>query len=153
MFNEIGTNQTSWRSDWRGRFGEYFRQRAALNEARWFICERDGEIVGTACGIVRDGYPSPITGTRSGYILGVSVAPKARKSGVATKLTELCVEFLLSIGCSKILLHAAPAGRGVYERLGFESHNEMVLSAKKVPPKNPAKVFAAGRAQKSSSIR
>ncbi|MEM7738712.1 MAG: GNAT family N-acetyltransferase [Deinococcota bacterium] len=62
-----------------------------------------------------------------GYIWGVRVVPDARRQGLATLLTKACRDYLGQLGCNRILLHASPQGRKVYEQLGFEPSNEMRL--------------------------
>jgi hypothetical protein len=37
------------------------------------------------------------------------------------------VKALRAQGCTHALLHAAPPGRGIYERLGFQGTNELRL--------------------------
>jgi ribosomal protein S18 acetylase RimI-like enzyme len=103
-------------------------------EGRWlrfFIAERDGGFVGAACCQLFDGlYPAILIPEvrRYGYIWGVHVAAGERRAGLGRRLTEACVEALRSLGCTHALLHAAPSGRGIYERLGFAGTNEMRLS-------------------------
>jgi ribosomal protein S18 acetylase RimI-like enzyme len=62
-----------------------------------------------------------------GYIWGVRVVPAARRQGLATLLTKACCDYLGQLGCNRVLLHASPQGRKVYEQLGFETSNEMRL--------------------------
>ena len=129
MFDEIGSLTTAqFVSDWRGRFASYLRDRGGRREA-CMVLALDGErIVGTAGALLRDGYPAAIHGVRAGYIFGVRVEPAYRGLGVATRLTQACIEFLREIECSEIRLHASDAGRPIYERLGFTPTNEMRLA-------------------------
>lgn len=85
-------------------------------------------VAGTACALVRDGYPAVIHGIRVGYIFGVRVEPAYRGGGIATRLTRACIDFLREIECAQIRLHASDAGRPIYERLGFVPTNEMRLA-------------------------
>ena len=128
MFEEIGTKNVSrWAGDWPDRFVAYFLRRMKSGEAIWFVCESKNKIVGTACALIKDGYPNEIHGLRWGYILGVSVDPEHRRQGIAEQLTRNCVEWLKDAGCDLIYLHASIAGRPIYERLGFVANNEMRL--------------------------
>lgn len=128
MFEEVGKHHESdFVPDWRARFCEYMRRRIASGEARYFVTEQDGEIVGAAGALVRDGYPLDIHGIRSGYIFGVSVKARARGRGIATRLTNDCTSWLKEIQVQRILLHASPFGRPIYERMGFVATNEMEL--------------------------
>jgi GNAT superfamily N-acetyltransferase len=128
MFVEIGKkNLSSWAQDWPARFVAYFSRRMRTGEATWYVCESDGEIVATACALVKDGYPHEINGLRWGYILGVRVDPDFRRRGIAERLTQQCIEWLKAESCDPIYLHASNAGRPIYERLGFVANNEMRL--------------------------
>lgn len=51
----------------------------------------------------------------------------AHAQGIAKALTAACASYLKSIGCNRAVLHASPAGRPVYEQLGFTASNEMRL--------------------------
>ena len=42
-------------------------------------------------------------------------------------MIEACVNYLKAIGCTRIVLHASPAGKPVYAALGFHDTNEMRL--------------------------
>ncbi len=128
MFEEIGTYcEADFSPEWRQRFCSYFARRIAAEEARYFVADAEGRVVAAAAAIVRDGYPLAINGRQTGYILGVSVSPAFRRRGIAKELTRRCVEWLRSIGCKRIRLHASPAGRSMYESFGFVPSSEMEL--------------------------
>ncbi len=128
MFEEIGTySEADFSPEWRQRFCSYFARRIAAEEARYFVADAEGRVVAAAAAIVRDGYPLTINGRQTGYILGVSVSPAFRRRGIAKELMRHCIEWLQSIGCKRIRLHASPAARRLYESLGFVSSSEMEL--------------------------
>ncbi|MDP9017880.1 MAG: GNAT family N-acetyltransferase [Candidatus Eremiobacteraeota bacterium] len=128
MFEAVGKHaETDFLPDWRQRFVEYASRRMQCDELRYFVVEDAGEIVASAGALVRDGYPMVVHGVRNGYIFGVSVKPKARKRGIATTLTQQCVAWLKDSGVRRILLHASPFGKPIYDRLGFIPTNEMEL--------------------------
>lgn len=130
MFEEIGIlNAGQMAPDWRDRFERYFSRRIELGEAAFFVAVEDEVIAGTAGALVGDGYPFAIHGIARGYIFGVRVAPEFRRRGVAATLTGEAVGFLRDAGCKRIRLHASPAGRATYERLGFTPTNEMEILA------------------------
>ena len=62
-----------------------------------------------------------------GFIVDVYTDPKHRETGLATRLTKEVVGWLKSKGVTRIRLLASEAGRPIYEKLGFESSNEMIL--------------------------
>lgn len=110
------------------RFVAEGQREAALE---FFVAEREGRRVGAACcQLFRGLYPAIITvETRNfGYLWGVHVAAEERKNGLGRRLTEACVDALRSRGCTHAVLNAAPSGRGIYERLGFQPSNEMRLT-------------------------
>jgi creatinine amidohydrolase/Fe(II)-dependent formamide hydrolase-like protein/GNAT superfamily N-acetyltransferase len=77
--------------------------------ARCFACVHNGQVVGTTLGIDYAGVTS--------WIGMVLVDPEFRRMGIATKLMAACVESLASCRCIK--LDATPAGKTVYDNLGF----------------------------------
>ena len=128
MFEEIGIlHEHDMARDWQERFDAYMRRRIEDGDARFFVAVDGEKIVATAGALVSDGYPFAVHGIKRGYIFGVRVDPAFRKRGLARDLTQACVAFLRECGCKKIRLHASPAGRPTYERLGFVPTNEMEL--------------------------
>jgi ribosomal protein S18 acetylase RimI-like enzyme len=130
MFEEIGTlSAGDLPVQWRANFADYLQKRIALREAGFFVADHGNGIVGTAGGLIADGYPAEIHGRKRGYIFGVCVLAEFRRRGLAEQLTARTVEFLHELGCSTVRLHASQFGRRVYERLGFVPTNEMELRA------------------------
>ena len=128
MFEEVGKHRESEMApDWRARFVAYFERRILAGEARFFVATDGDAIVGTAGGMIPDGYPSVIHGIPRGYVFGVRVAPSHRRAGLARRLTERTIEFLRQANVTPIRLHASRFGRGIYEQLGFVPTNEMEL--------------------------
>jgi ribosomal protein S18 acetylase RimI-like enzyme len=60
-------------------------------------------------------------------VLNVYVEPEWRRRGVGEALMRLVLIALADRGVGRIVLHASPDGRRLYERLGFEPTNEMLL--------------------------
>ncbi|AIE73566.1 putative acetyltransferase [Synechocystis sp. PCC 6714] len=95
-----------------------------------FVAEVAGTIVGSAGGQRFDGlYPwiFSYSDRQYGYIWGIYVEPDYRHRGIATRLTQLTVEHLRGIGCTRVVLNAAPKARPLYQRLGFIDSNLMQL--------------------------
>jgi ribosomal protein S18 acetylase RimI-like enzyme len=61
-------------------------------------------------------------------VLNVYVEPNWRRRGVAEALMRTLLNALEARGVSRVVLHASNEGRRLYERLGFVSTNEMLLS-------------------------
>lgn len=95
-----------------------------------FVAEIDGEIVGSAgCQLFAGLYPQIQAEEyrKYGYIWGVYVEPPYRGQGIAKKLTGMTVDYLKSLGCTRVVLHASPSGKPVYSSVGFSQSNEMRL--------------------------
>jgi ribosomal protein S18 acetylase RimI-like enzyme len=115
---------------YRERVQQFVAAGRASEALRFFIAEREGRCVGTAaCQLFAGLYPAILLRRVRcyGYIWGVYVAPEERRQGLGRALTEACVQALRAQGCTHALLHAAPPGRGIYERLGFQGTNELRL--------------------------
>ena len=50
-----------------------------------------------------------------------------RRRGIALALTNKAVDYLKSIGCTTVVIHASDAGEPVYRAAGFELAKEMRL--------------------------
>jgi GNAT superfamily N-acetyltransferase len=62
---------------------------------------------------------------REGLILNVYVDPAHRHRGVARRLMDTVIHWAPGVGIVRLVLHASPAGRRLYESLGFLASNEM----------------------------
>jgi ribosomal protein S18 acetylase RimI-like enzyme len=118
------------RADWQAEILIFIAQARKLLAYQSFIAEVDGAIIGSVgCQIFAGLYPIPfqLHYRQDGYIWGVYVAPKYRRQGIGRALTQRSVDYLREIGCTRAVLNASPSGKPIYERLGFQSHNAMVL--------------------------
>jgi len=61
------------------------------------------------------------------YIMSMFTEPGHQRQGVATAIVRALVREARRARAQRVTLHAAPQGRPVYERLGFEVGNEMRL--------------------------
>jgi ribosomal protein S18 acetylase RimI-like enzyme len=120
----------SIRSDWLEvtlQFIEHARQELRYKA---FIAEVGGLVVGSAsCQLFAGLYPHVLEEEyrKYGYIWGVYVEPPYRGQGFAKKLTSMTCDYLKSLGCTRVILHASPLGKSVYSSLGFLESNEMRL--------------------------
>jgi predicted GNAT family acetyltransferase len=62
-------------------------------------------------------------------VLNVYVEREWRRRGIAGALMRTLLDDLAARGIRRIILHASPEGRRLYERLGFAQTNEMRLTA------------------------
>jgi GNAT superfamily N-acetyltransferase len=80
--------------------------------------------------LILDWPPHPFDpeGEQRGYLLNVYVEPEYRKRGLAHELIERCMSEAHRRGIRVVTLHSSPAGRPIYERLGFHATNEMMYT-------------------------
>jgi GNAT superfamily N-acetyltransferase len=82
-----------------------------------FAAEVEGKVVGTAATIVYE--------QRFAWIGMVLVDPEFRGRGIGTRLLEKTIEHLDAIGIQTMKLDATPAGRPIYQKLGFNDEYEI----------------------------
>ena len=130
MWRDIGAEPDQIRPDWRAQTLRFLEEAARSSLGGAFVAVQEGLVVGSACGQVFSGQSPDLLEShyrRKGYIWGVYVAPDNRGKGIGRALTQAVVEHLRSVGCTQVHLHASPAGRSVYESLGFVTSTEMRL--------------------------
>ncbi|HZY70676.1 MAG TPA: GNAT family N-acetyltransferase [Thermoplasmata archaeon] len=107
---------------------------------RWFRDEfRQGDLVGfllrdahggaVASGLVwfHPDHPRPAHPAKSAYLLSIYTAPRFRGRGFASRIVRAAVAEARRRRVARVALHASPAGRRVYRRLGFTRSWEMRL--------------------------
>lgn len=93
-----------------------------------FVCKEDGKIAACAGGFIKEDFPHCFfEPPYYGFIGDVYTYPAYRRQGKAAKLTEKVVEWLKEREVQEIRLFASETGRKIYEDLGFEVSDEMVL--------------------------
>lgn len=128
MWIDNGMTTDDFSPDWKDQTRAFMEDAETISQGRAFVADANGSVVGTAqCLISRKLYPQALKPDvrKDGYIWGVYVAPTHRRTGLATRLTEACVDYLKEIGCTRVILHASKTGKPVYEALGFGMTNEM----------------------------
>lgn len=101
--------------------------------AQWNQTENDWlrllrlEPGGCFCATIGDDVVATTTTTTYGHELAwigmVLVDPERRQLGIATKLMHIAIDHLSRAGVTTIKLDATPAGRSVYENLGFKEES------------------------------
>jgi ribosomal protein S18 acetylase RimI-like enzyme len=135
LWLDNGISEDSIRDDWLEITLKFIKQARSEVAFQAFVAEIDGSIVGSAsCQLYGGLYPSPfkLQHRHYGYIWNIYVKSDYRRQGIATQLTKTAIDYLKDLDCTKVVLHASPFGKPVYESLGFVSNNEMVLDLKKV---------------------
>lgn len=64
---------------------------------------------------------------KEGLVMNVYVEPEHRRRGIARRLMEALIDWAPRAGIVRLVLHAAPDGRPLYESLGFRASNEMLF--------------------------
>jgi GNAT superfamily N-acetyltransferase len=103
----VGWNQTA--ADWT-RF-------LTASPDGCFVMDDDGKIVGTATTLSYE--------NRFAWIGMVLVDPSYRNRGIGTTLLQRTIEYLDDAGIPTIKLDATPAGKPLYEKLGFVTEYEI----------------------------
>jgi GNAT superfamily N-acetyltransferase len=96
---------------WNQLEGDWVRQ-LELEPSGCFVAERDGKVVGTACGTVFDTVA---------WVAMVLVDKEQRGQGIGTALMERVLDYLTERQVTSIRLDATPLGQPVYEKLGFQA--------------------------------
>lgn len=111
---------------------QYFSAAIPDGSYRGFLALTDsGEVVGGA-GIVISPWPGSFDQKlpRRAMILNMYVEKPYRRRGIARALMEAMIEWCRREQFAYVGLHASDEGRPLYEKLGFQSTNEMRLELK-----------------------
>ena len=98
------------------------------NKMKHFIIQKEDEIVACAGGFIKDDIPHLFfKPSFYGFIGDVYTYPQHRKKGFATKLTKRVIKWLKEKNVVTIRLFTSQAGKKIYQKLGFEMSDEMIL--------------------------
>ncbi len=124
--NNVPTN--SIKSDWLEITLQFIIQARQKLYYKAFVAEIDNTVIGSvSCQLFAGLYPQVLEDCyrKYGYIWNVYVEAPYRGKGIGKKLTNMAVDYLKSIKCTRVILHASPFGKPVYDSLGFSDSNEM----------------------------
>jgi GNAT superfamily N-acetyltransferase len=94
----------------------------------WLITAPDGSAAAGAALWLMDWPPHMIgKAARRGNIVNVFTARQFRHRGLARHLMQAALDWCRHNAIDTVVLHASPAGRSLYESMGFEATNEMRL--------------------------
>ncbi len=130
MWLDNGVSTEHIRDDWEARCLAFLERGRSELGLRTFFAGEERPVGCAVCQRYDGLYPDVLAPElrRYGYVWGVYVEPERRRAGLGRRLTERSVEALREAGATHVLLNAAPDARTIYERLGFEPHNEMRLA-------------------------
>jgi GNAT superfamily N-acetyltransferase len=130
MFEEMGFQDIATLDRVDDVSREYFTEALRIGTYKaWLAGESNGQIVGGGGIVIANwpGYPGENHAKRA-WILNMYTEPEARRRGVAKQLLKVMIDWCRSEGFSAVSLHASPAGRPLYETVGFRQTNEMKLT-------------------------
>lgn len=126
MFRDMGRDE-ALRAAMAAPFRSWLEPR--LGDGRYFglVAEEDGRSIGGVGLMELDWPPHPMhpEDGRRGYVLNVFVEPDCRGRGVARAMMAAAEAEFKARGLTYATLHAAPAGRPLYESEGWAATAEM----------------------------
>jgi ribosomal protein S18 acetylase RimI-like enzyme len=130
LWRDNDVSAESIRSDWLEVILDFISRARRELYYKAFVAETGGKVIGsTSCQLFTGLYPHVFAEhyRKYGYVWGVYVDVHFRGQGIAKQLTSMAVDHLRILNCTRVILHASPSGKPVYERLGFSTTNEMRL--------------------------
>ncbi|CAN7677005.1 GNAT family N-acetyltransferase [Rhizobium sp. LjRoot98] len=131
IWDSYGTPPDHFSPDPQLKIRRFINEGRDSRELATFVAMDGTTVAGSvSCRVHLSPYPDVLRPDvhKHGYIWSVFVEPAYRRQGISRRLTELAIEYLRSIGCTAVVLHASEAGKPVYESLGFEPAAEMRLT-------------------------
>lgn len=137
MFRDMGKLAAPLEAALRDETARYLGAAMPRDEYLAWVAEAEAErgtVIGGAGVQLRPILPRPPDGGDDlvlgpeAIVLNVYVEPAWRRRGVAAALMRALLDDLAVRGIQRIVLHASPDGRRLYERLGFVATNEMRLT-------------------------
>ena len=121
MFRDMAYGDEAGLARMAPEFRALLRTWLTTGQARGWVAEGGGRVLGGALLELREALPSPLTAQRvRGYLFNVYVAPEARGQGLARKLTEAALDAARSLGLEMVELHASKDAEALYRAMGFE---------------------------------
>ena len=129
MFRDMGYSDESAIATMVSRFRPWLLEHLNAGDyLAWLVAAPDRSIAAGAGLWLMDWPPHMVgQGARRGNILNVYTHPNFRRCGLARELMTAQIAWCRENGVDTIILHASPAGRSIYESLGFTPTNEMRL--------------------------
>jgi GNAT superfamily N-acetyltransferase len=130
MFRDMGRIGATDEEALEAATARYLAEAMPRGEYLGWVAE-DGALIGGVGVQLRPILPRPRAGGAGietgpeAIVLNVYVERESRRRGVAEALMRVLLDSLHARGIRRVILHASPAGRRLYERLGFVTSNEM----------------------------
>jgi len=82
----------------------------------------NGEVIASSGLVVHEHPPGiMIPNGREAYIMNMYTVPAFRGRGIATTIFRQLIEMARELECTRVMLHALPDGRPIYEKAGFKA--------------------------------
>ncbi|HJW08995.1 MAG TPA: GNAT family N-acetyltransferase, partial [Holophagaceae bacterium] len=120
MFKDMDYGDEAGRARMAPAFRDLLRAWLTTGQARGWIAEDAGAVVGGALLQLKEALPSPLSVQRvRGYLYNVYIVPGARGQGLARRLTEAALAHAREIGLEMVELHASKDAEVLYRHMGF----------------------------------
>lgn len=128
MFMDIGSLDSDQAAVLHARLPAILEPMLASGEyVGWFVTDPNDTVVAGAGVQIRHLLPRPETLTeREALVVNVYVTPEYRRQGLARRLMLAILDWCKEQDIERVVLHASPLGRPLYESLGFAPTNELV---------------------------
>ena len=131
MFESMGVQDAGVLERMCAAMATYLEQALPSEEYLGWVAEAGGEVIASGGAVIHRLPPGPRNmDGREGYLMNIYTVPEWRGRGVATAVVQTILDYLHANGIPVATLHATPAGRPIYEHLGFQDTNEMRLVLK-----------------------
>lgn len=129
MFEDIGYSDTAALDAMDAAFVTWLPEHMERGDYRtWLVTTADGEIVAGAALWVMDWPPGPVDAScRRPFVYNVYTHPDYRRRGLARRLMAEVLGWCRERRLKLVALHASDEGSPMYESLGFQHTNEMML--------------------------
>lgn len=129
MFHEMGLTSREEAAQIETAALPQLREALASGAYLGWVVEVDDKVVAGGGIQMRRLLPRPgsLNGGEEAYILNVYTEPEYRRRSLARKLIEAMIAWARERGCARITLHPSEEGRPLYQSLGFERTQEMLL--------------------------
>lgn len=121
MAEHRGVDPTRFPTEFRTATVDFLRRHHEDGTSCSFVVEHDGIALGVVTMLLLDLPPRPEdTSGVDGYIINMYVTPSHRRHGLGLQLLAACRREAEQLGLRRLLLHATPDGKPLYESAGFE---------------------------------
>ncbi len=99
----------------------FFEKNISKGSYVGFICEEEGQIIGTAGLTLFEMPPTEkLLNGKVAKLMNMYTVPEHRRKGVAREILDFAEQYARKNGYYKIMLNASPTARFLYEEVGFK---------------------------------